>query len=308
MKQLSIQLENVNKFYSERNNLSLKEIFFLKKNIDKDEGRIKALSNINLDLESGKIYGLIGKNGAGKSTLLKIISGVENITEGKIVAHECKIFPLLEQGNFFEGDLTLKENIIYSLYFQNINNKNQINKILNKIKKFSEIDDELFNSKTKDINKNDYVKTIFALSIYSGANVLLIDEIFNLVDLEFKRKFFRFLKNLKKNRIIICVSHDLATHIQISDKILWIENGELKKNQNKLENLDNYFCDSAVAHWIKRIVLSDKNDNEKMYFQSDEDIIIGFDCDKKFYSRNETDDEYFIDISLSAENFHITSS
>ena len=84
-------------------------------------------------------------------------------------------------------------------------------------------------SKTKDINKNDYVKTIFALSIYSGANVLIIDEIFNLVDIEFKRKFFRFLKNFKKNRIIICVSHDLATHIQLSDKILWIENGEIKK-------------------------------------------------------------------------------
>ena len=44
-----------------------------------------------------------------------------------------------------------------------------------------------------------------------------------------------------------------------------------------------------------------------MYFQSDEDIIIGFDCDKKFYSRNENDYEYFINISLSAENFHITS-
>ena len=88
MKQLSIQLENVNKFYSEKNNLSLKEILLLK-NIDKNEKRERALSNINLNLQSGKIYGLIGKNGAGKSTLLKIISGVENITEGKII-HQSK--------------------------------------------------------------------------------------------------------------------------------------------------------------------------------------------------------------------------
>ena len=67
---------------------------------------------------SGKIYGLIGKNGAGKSTLLKIISGVENITEGKIVANECKIFPLLEQGNFFEGDLTLKKILFIHYIFK----------------------------------------------------------------------------------------------------------------------------------------------------------------------------------------------
>ena len=86
-----------------------------------------------------------------------------------------------------------------------------------------------------------------------------------------------------------------------------MENGEIKKNQNKTENLDNYFCSSIGAHWIKRITLSDKNGDEKMYFQSDEDIIIGFDCDKKFYSRNENDYEYFINISLLAENFHITS-
>ena len=45
---------------------------------------VKALSNVNFSMESGKIYALIGANGAGKSTLMKVLSGVNNLYSGQI--------------------------------------------------------------------------------------------------------------------------------------------------------------------------------------------------------------------------------
>ena len=185
MKELSLQIKNVNKYYVEKKELSLKEILLLKK-FRKREKKTLVLKNINISFKSGKIYGVIGKNGAGKSTLLKIISGVENISEGQIKAEKCNIFPLLEQGDFFENDLTIRENINYALYFQNITNKKKIDKIINKIVRFLNIDEKILNQLTKNISKNDYAKIVFSLSIFSKSNVLLIDEIFNLIDLNYK--------------------------------------------------------------------------------------------------------------------------
>ena len=53
-------------------------------NINKQFGTFHALTNVNLNIEKGKIYGFIGKNGAGKTTLMRVISGMSFPTSGSI--------------------------------------------------------------------------------------------------------------------------------------------------------------------------------------------------------------------------------
>ena len=55
------------------------------KNISKEFGPVKALSNINFRVEKGEIVGLVGENGAGKSTLMKIIFGAYQADSGTIL-------------------------------------------------------------------------------------------------------------------------------------------------------------------------------------------------------------------------------
>ena len=54
------------------------------KNIVKKYGKETVLKNVNVDIETGKIYGLIGRNGAGKTTLLSILTAQNPATEGTI--------------------------------------------------------------------------------------------------------------------------------------------------------------------------------------------------------------------------------
>ncbi|WP_234972625.1 ATP-binding cassette domain-containing protein [Flavobacterium terrae] len=62
-------------------------------NLSKSYGTKKVLDGINLNLEKGKVYGIVGENGAGKTTLFKCIAGLENIMEQSIVNMEnLKIF------------------------------------------------------------------------------------------------------------------------------------------------------------------------------------------------------------------------
>ena len=53
-------------------------------NLCKEYKKIRVLENINLSIEKGKIYGLVGENGAGKTTLLKIICGLTKKTSGLV--------------------------------------------------------------------------------------------------------------------------------------------------------------------------------------------------------------------------------
>lgn len=54
-------------------------------------GGLKAVSNFNIDLEEGSIYGLIGPNGAGKTTMFNLITGVHQLSEGKIIINGTDI-------------------------------------------------------------------------------------------------------------------------------------------------------------------------------------------------------------------------
>ena len=69
-----------------------------------------AVKDIDLEIKTHGVYGLLGSNGAGKSTLLKVVSGVLKPTKGKVTVNGV-ISPMIELGAGFDMDLTARENI-----------------------------------------------------------------------------------------------------------------------------------------------------------------------------------------------------
>ena len=112
--------------------------------IKKARGKIKhkqflALNNVNLNVQQGEIYGIIGRNGAGKSTLLKVISRVLIPTKGRVWVRGG-VAPLLELGAGFHPELTGIENIYLNGTLLG-HTRHEINEKLDEIMEFSEIGD-----------------------------------------------------------------------------------------------------------------------------------------------------------------------
>ena len=73
--------------------------------------KLYALHNVNLKIDKGEFLGVIGRNGSGKSTLLKLVAKVIEPTSGR-VSVKANVAPFLELGIGFQGELTVKDNIL----------------------------------------------------------------------------------------------------------------------------------------------------------------------------------------------------
>jgi len=82
-------------------------------NLKKSFGQRVLFQDINLSLDTGKRYGLIGANGAGKTTFLKMLSGVEEITDGEVQIQSGKKVGVLGQNQFAFEDFSLTDAVLY---------------------------------------------------------------------------------------------------------------------------------------------------------------------------------------------------
>lgn len=82
--------------------MALIELRHVKKEFSGKAGKVTALKDIDLTVESGDIYGIIGYSGAGKSTLVRLLNGLETPTEGEveIQGQDIALLPNKELRNF----------------------------------------------------------------------------------------------------------------------------------------------------------------------------------------------------------------
>ena len=187
-----------------------------------------ALKNITFNIKQNEIFGIIGNNGSGKSTLLKIISGVLSSSSGSVSTHG-KITPLLELGAGFNPELSGIDNIYLLASIDNYT-KEQIAKKIKTILEFAEIGEMIYQP-IKTYSTGMKARLAFSLAIHVNPDILIIDEVLSVGDASFQRKCFAKIENFKNaKKTIIFVSHSIAQIIQLCDRVIWLDKGELILN------------------------------------------------------------------------------
>lgn len=185
-----------------------------------------ALKNINFDVESGEVLGIIGRNGAGKSTLLKILSRVTSPTSGQIKS-KGKIASLLEVGTGFHPDLTGRENIFLNGAILGMNRVEVSNK-LEEIIAFSGVE-KYIDTPVKRYSSGMYVRLAFAVAAHLEPEILIIDEVLAVGDSEFQKKCLGKMKDVsKQGRTVIFVSHNMGAVQNLCDTVIVMKNGNIE--------------------------------------------------------------------------------
>ena len=222
-----IQVENVSMRFnlSREKHESLKEYFvaMLQGRLQYDE--FYALKNINLQVEKGDFYGLVGLNGSGKSTLLKVIAGVYKPSEGHCTV-QGSIAPLIELGAGFDFDLTARENIYLNGTVLGFT-PHYLDEKYDEIVEFSELQN-FMDVPLKNFSSGMTARLGFAIATITKPDVLLADEILSVGDFLFQQKCEARMRELMAGgTTVILVSHGIEQVERMCNKVAWLRKGEL---------------------------------------------------------------------------------
>lgn len=198
------------------------------KNVCKHFKNRTIFENINLEFESGKIYGIVGPNGCGKSVLFKILSGLMQPNSGQILYNEKELYKdihilpsigLVINDPQFYNYLSGYENLYILASIKNLISEQDIINILEKV--------GLQNDKSKVKTYSTGMKQRLALAqaIMENPDVLVLDEITNGIDKTGLNMVYDLLKQEKENgKIIIITSHRIQDIKVLCDEVYEIDN------------------------------------------------------------------------------------
>ncbi len=226
-----------------------------------------ALKDINFEVKSGEVLGIIGKNGAGKSTLLKILSKVTGATTGSIKS-KGRIASLLEVGTGFHPEMTGKENIFLNGAILGMTKKEIFAKF-NEIVEFSGCE-RYIDTPVKRYSSGMKVRLAFAIAAFLEPDILVIDEVLAVGDAEFQKKAIGKMQDISNadGRTVLFVSHDMTAVKNLCDRLIVLNNGAVEYKGDVFKGLN--FYNEINIYDIKKDLKNreDREGNQKLKFTS----------------------------------------
>ncbi len=203
-------------------------------NLTKKFGEKIAVNNLNLQINRGELFSLLGVNGAGKSTTIKMLTTLTPSTSGEIFIEGKNIFSNLEkikskmnispQETAIAPNLTVNENLLFIAGIYQIKNKEE--KISGLIKQFSLI--EYINKKAKTLSGGLKRRLSIAMSLINDPEILFLDEPTLGLDVISRRELWKIINNLKGKTTILLTTHYMEEAEALSNRVGIMSNGELK--------------------------------------------------------------------------------
>ena len=212
------------------------------------------LNNINLNITSGKIIGLLGKNGAGKTTLIKLINDLLTPTSGSILVNgkpigveSKKTISYLPERTYLNKQMKVSEVIDYFKDFYDNFDEKKAKKLLKDL-------DLDVNQKLSKMSKGMQEKVQLVLVMSRNADLYILDEPLGGVDPATRDYILdTILSNFNENASIIISTNLISDIERILDEVIFIDKGELilQSDADKLRNKENASVDEIFRRMFK---------------------------------------------------------
>jgi putative ABC transport system ATP-binding protein len=205
-----------------------------------NETEVKALSNINLEINKGEFVVIVGKSGSGKSTILHIMAGLETPTYGDVIIENTNLSSLNEKersllrkekiGLIFQSYnlipvLTVEENI----KLPTINTSNQDDGYVNELMELLNIK-ERKNHLPNQLSGGQQQRVAIGRALVNKPAIIFADEPTGNLDTKTESEVLNLLKESQKkyNQTIIMITHNMDI-AKYADKIIKIEDGFIRE-------------------------------------------------------------------------------
>lgn len=228
-------------------------------NINKSFKKNRVLKNISFDIEKGTCTALIGKNGAGKSTLVDILSN-KIIADDGVILDKDKLLQSENRSIMFQKTMfpdQLKVIGIIKLYQSFYENPLTLDVII----ELTKFNSNQLNQFANKLSGGQQRLLDFVISLIGQPQLILLDEPTSNMDIEMREYFWSIISKLKEeNRTILYTSHYIEEVERMSDKIILIENGEIKLNDSTSHIRTNQQSQITLSDEYKRKLKPDKDD------------------------------------------------
>ena len=253
------------------------------KDINKAFSGVKVLKDINLEIQSGEVFGILGENGAGKSTLLKIICGIYTPTSGSIFLKDKRVSinTPTEAKKLGISMIPQEFNLIPTLsVFENIFLGSELKSglLLNK-KEMRMKTRSLLDELKTDLSPDALIQNIsvaekqmveIAKALVHESDILIMDEPTTvLTNLEVEI-LFRLIKRLKaRNVTILFISHKLNEVKRVCDRILVLRDGD-QICINDVKDVDEHdMAKKMVGRELNQVFPPKTSPGDEVVFQVD---------------------------------------
>lgn len=224
-------------------------------NLSKTYNGTTVLKIGNLEIPKGESFGLVGNNGAGKTTFFSLLLDLIQPSTGYIASNNIKVnesegwkpftAAFLDE-TFLIGYLTPEE-YFYFIGELRGQNKADVDKLLARYRDF--FNGEILNSKKyiRDFSKGNQKKVGIIATLIGNPEVIILDEPFANLDPTTQFRLKKIIKELAddKNVTILVSSHDLMHTIEVSNRIVALQKGEvvkdIKTSSETLKELEEFF-------------------------------------------------------------------
>ena len=226
--------------------------------------KVQAVKDVNLKINKGEIFGIVGLSGAGKSTLVRIINLLQKPTSGQVIIDDeditnisrsklrekrLKIGMIFQQFNLISGK-TIYENIEFVLKANNYP-KDKRNERINELLSLVKLEDkkEVYPANLSGGQKQ---RVGIARAIANNPEVLLCDEATSALDLENTEEILNLLKDIhdKLNITIVFITHEMEVAKKLFNRVAVMSNGEI------VEVNDVYSIFSDPKHEVTKSLIN----------------------------------------------------
>jgi multiple sugar transport system ATP-binding protein len=230
-----------------------------------DDG-FTAVQNLSLEIKDKEFLVLLGPSGCGKSTTLRMLAGLEDVTEGKIMIDGMNVnhlpagargLGMVFQSYALYPHMTIRDNLSFGLRMMKGSDKLDDEEIQSRVNEIADLLDlgQHLQKKPKELSGGQRQRVALGRALVRRPKVLLMDEPLSNLDAELRHQMRNEIRRLhdELGTTTIYVTHDQIEAMTLADRIAILNNGELQQHCAPLEAYHNPANDFVRSFLCKHI-------------------------------------------------------